>query len=471
MGPPCKQRSQTVENWNSGGGSGSEGWPVERLQQTEEDETEVDYREEDGNNNMLQASTVSNRWDPVLWYSRHGYNVSEMIKAPANLTSRGLVRTSGTLVRAEELGIVLVVLSLWAAAIALFINRWGKIRLMEPYHPYIETAEATPTAAVPPSMPNTAPRASLISNVGRNSLLLPGVSRDARRPSLLCVLEQHARRQSTLSLLSADYGLGNPSRRLSASSKALLLQAPTLLSSSANTSPYILHTSGPRGQHSINSSTHTSRRHSQSTTGSSKPPPPPTFLVTNHIQNRNRIHRNSLGIVVGSTSPQSNHRSRSFDGRELSGAPTFFENDESRRHSVSSCTRISGATNWRKSPEVPTISQKRSSLDVNVTRHQRQIIIPDIRTEQVCRIGEMAEAPKLFLSSPSPEREAVLPQSDDTESAKSRPKTWRSQTAFELSSSMSCESEASFIINEFLQKTVSNNESVSASDPKLESYV
>ena len=33
---------------------------------------------------------------------------------------------------------------------------------------------------------------------------------------------------------------------------------------------------------------------------------------------------------------------------------------------------------------------------------------------QVCRIGEMAEAPKLFLSSPSPEREAVLPQSDDT---------------------------------------------------------
>ena len=40
----------------------------------------------------------------------------------------------------------------------------------------------------------------------------------------------------------------------------------------------------------------TSRRQSQSTTGSSKPPPP-TFLVTNCIQSRNRIHRNSLGIV------------------------------------------------------------------------------------------------------------------------------------------------------------------------------
>ena len=46
-----------------------------------------------------------------------------------------------------------------------------------------------------------------------------------------------------------------------------------------------------------------------------------------------------------------------------------------------------GANNSRKSPEViATISQKRSSLDVNVTgnsRHQHQIIIPDIRTEQV----------------------------------------------------------------------------------------
>ena len=63
------------------------------------------------------------------------------------------MRTSGTLVRAEELGIVLVVLSLWAAAIALFINRWGKIRLMEPYHPYIETQSSQPP--VPPPLPNT----------------------------------------------------------------------------------------------------------------------------------------------------------------------------------------------------------------------------------------------------------------------------------------------------------------------------
>ncbi len=36
-------------------------------------------------------------------------------------------------VRGEEVAIVVVVLLLWVAAIALFINRWGKIRLMEPY--------------------------------------------------------------------------------------------------------------------------------------------------------------------------------------------------------------------------------------------------------------------------------------------------------------------------------------------------
>ena len=45
------------------------------------------------------------------------------------------------------------------------------------------------------------------------------------------------------------------------------------------------------------------------------------------------------------------------------------------------------------------------------------------------------------------------------ETSKQQKKTlnWRSQTAFELSSSISCESEASFIINEFLHKTTTSN--------------
>ncbi|XP_042234803.1 uncharacterized protein LOC121874637 [Homarus americanus] len=46
----------------------------------------------------------------------------------------GLVR-----VRAEEVGIVLLVLAVWMFAIVLFFNRWGKIRMLEPYQePYKE---------------------------------------------------------------------------------------------------------------------------------------------------------------------------------------------------------------------------------------------------------------------------------------------------------------------------------------------
>ena len=62
-----------------------------------------------------------------------------------------MVRTSGTSVQAEEIGIVLVVLLLWAAAIALFINRWGKIRAMEPYNPYVETEPQPATTSIPQS--------------------------------------------------------------------------------------------------------------------------------------------------------------------------------------------------------------------------------------------------------------------------------------------------------------------------------
>lgn len=37
--------------------------------------------------------------------------------------------------RAEEAMIVCLVLLLWVGAIALFFNRWGKIRMLEPYQP------------------------------------------------------------------------------------------------------------------------------------------------------------------------------------------------------------------------------------------------------------------------------------------------------------------------------------------------
>lgn len=49
-----------------------------------------------------------------------------------------LFRNSGgpkIIVRTEEVCIVMAVLLLWIGAIALFFNRWGKIRMLEPYQP------------------------------------------------------------------------------------------------------------------------------------------------------------------------------------------------------------------------------------------------------------------------------------------------------------------------------------------------
>ncbi|XP_030751030.1 uncharacterized protein LOC115878624 [Sitophilus oryzae] len=43
-------------------------------------------------------------------------------------------QTSST-VRGVEIGIVLLVLVVWIGAIALFFNRWGKIRMLLPYQP------------------------------------------------------------------------------------------------------------------------------------------------------------------------------------------------------------------------------------------------------------------------------------------------------------------------------------------------
>ncbi|CAL4089648.1 unnamed protein product, partial [Meganyctiphanes norvegica] len=55
--------------------------------------------------------------------------------APERRTSRA----GRVWVKAEEVGIVLLVLAVWMFAIVLFINRWGKIRMLEPYQePYKE---------------------------------------------------------------------------------------------------------------------------------------------------------------------------------------------------------------------------------------------------------------------------------------------------------------------------------------------
>lgn len=50
--------------------------------------------------------------------------------------------------RGVEIGIVLLVLLVWVAAIALFFNRWGKIRMLLPYQPdYKEQLKVPGSAA------------------------------------------------------------------------------------------------------------------------------------------------------------------------------------------------------------------------------------------------------------------------------------------------------------------------------------
>ncbi|KAK0073936.1 hypothetical protein PV325_008980 [Microctonus aethiopoides] len=51
-------------------------------------------------------------------------------------------------VRGVEVGIVVMVLIVWAGAIALFFNRWGKIRMLLPYQPdYKEQLKVPGTGA------------------------------------------------------------------------------------------------------------------------------------------------------------------------------------------------------------------------------------------------------------------------------------------------------------------------------------
>ncbi|XP_042885727.1 uncharacterized protein LOC122261942 [Penaeus japonicus] len=65
-----------------------------------------------------------------------------------------------TVVRAEEVTLVLLVLVLWAVAILLFFHRWGKIRMLEPYQPEykpLNHSPACPHAAPTPTQAQSRP--------------------------------------------------------------------------------------------------------------------------------------------------------------------------------------------------------------------------------------------------------------------------------------------------------------------------
>ncbi|KAM7347596.1 uncharacterized protein ACRADG_007141 isoform 2-T2 [Cochliomyia hominivorax] len=50
-------------------------------------------------------------------------------------TTKMVIQGPKIIVRTEEILIVGIVLMLWIGAIILFFNRWGKIRMLEPYQP------------------------------------------------------------------------------------------------------------------------------------------------------------------------------------------------------------------------------------------------------------------------------------------------------------------------------------------------
>ncbi|XP_044271370.1 uncharacterized protein LOC123015611 isoform X2 [Tribolium madens] len=69
------------------------------------------------------------------------------------------------IVRVEEVLLVVLVLMIWVAAIALFFNRWGKIRMLEPYQPKFHQQPHRPSCPLAPLSPpapqvsNSLPRA------------------------------------------------------------------------------------------------------------------------------------------------------------------------------------------------------------------------------------------------------------------------------------------------------------------------
>jgi len=73
-------------------------------------------------------------------------------------------------VEVEEVVIVTLVLLIWVGAIALFFNRWGKIRMLEPYQPKFN-GQQTHRPSCPLNSPTlnpsitTLPRAQKVSTV------------------------------------------------------------------------------------------------------------------------------------------------------------------------------------------------------------------------------------------------------------------------------------------------------------------
>ncbi|XP_069192377.1 uncharacterized protein [Procambarus clarkii] len=87
------------------------------------------------------------------------YEVKLTTDAMANTSAiffqiRETVTEAGpSLVRAEEVTLVVLVLVLWGVAILLFFHRWGKIRMLEPYQPEYKPLNHSPACPLAPTTP------------------------------------------------------------------------------------------------------------------------------------------------------------------------------------------------------------------------------------------------------------------------------------------------------------------------------
>ncbi|KAF7994550.1 hypothetical protein HCN44_004022 [Aphidius gifuensis] len=85
---------------------------------------------------------------PVILFGPLTDTNTTSILAEINSTYPGYAKAGSVVVRTEEALIVTLVLLLWVAAIALFFNRWGKIRMLEPYQPKFEREHRSSCAII-----------------------------------------------------------------------------------------------------------------------------------------------------------------------------------------------------------------------------------------------------------------------------------------------------------------------------------
>ncbi|KAL7737031.1 hypothetical protein ACLKA6_005255 [Drosophila palustris] len=86
----------------------------------------------------LPKNTSQQDYPPGI-YGRNGSGNGSIFGDDVTSTATNTLSHSTTrelpTIRGVEIGIVLIVLMVWAGAIALFFNRWGKIRMLLPYQP------------------------------------------------------------------------------------------------------------------------------------------------------------------------------------------------------------------------------------------------------------------------------------------------------------------------------------------------